>query len=1233
MRIVIDLQSTQGANRHRGIGRYALALALAIAKFRGEHEILIAANGDFPGSVDWLRSQFKNVLPPSNIRAWYGIQPTAATDVMNDWRQRYSAVIRETFLSELRPDLVVLTSLFEGLVDGVVTSIGDTRCSFPTAVILYDLIPYNDQGTYLKDPTTKRWYMSKIEALKKASMWWSISEHSRQQGIDLLGLKPDLTTNISIDADPQFTKRTTTTEALHELVATYGIDKPFIMYTGGIDPRKNIDRLVRGYAKLPPLLRAKHQLVIVCSVEAHTKANLEMYARKQGLGEGELILTGFVSDDVLVQMYNACRLFVFPSVNEGFGLPVLEAMRCGAPVIGAKGSSLSELIGEPAAMFDPYDGASIAKVIQDALTDKDLRALLIKNGDEKSRRYRWETSARRALQAAEEFHKSRRASFKRISINSPLKLAYVSPLPPEQSGISAYSAELIPHLSKYYQIDAVSASSAKNNAPLVPGCNVVNAKWFSSNFHTYDRILYHFGNSSFHAHMFPLLEKAPGVVALHDFFLSGIVAHMDRIGLEPGFFGRELVYSHGYRALGEHLTSTDSDKAVWKYPCNLRVLENAVGVICHSKASQALADEFYGSLLNTFEYIPHLREPTDGESKSEARKRLGISNNTFLVCSLGMLGPQKKSLELLQAWQQSTFSKNKDYKLVFVGQESAGDYSAQMRKLIDYGNTAGNITITGYVGADTYKHYLSSADMCVQLRTKSRGETSGAVLDCLNVGVPTIINANGSMAELPDHAVVKLGDNASVHEIAEALENLAKDRDRRQSIARSGQEMVRQQHNPSRCAEMYYQAIERLYKHPNAHWMSPLGAISRLPCRPSKDSLIKASIAIAETFPTRKKLRQLCVDVSELIQRDLHTGIQRVVKKMLHYWLLNPPAYFRVEPVYATPGQPYRYARNFTVDLMGCKQQQFEDEVLETDKGDIFVALDLQPHTQIAHRAFYEKLRSKGVHTSFLVYDLLCVKLPQYFVSGADKSFHEWLHVVAEADSAICISEASKNDMRDWVAVNRPDRLDSLALEHISLGSDFLSFLQSGSADGHSMLPDGMTSERRIFAMVGTLEPRKGHVQVLDAFEVLWERGLDVCLCIVGKEGWMMKDFIQRLSKHREKGSRLFWISNANDAQLKHVYGVSSALIAASYGEGFGLPLVEAAAANTPIIARDIPVFKEVMGSGAFYFTATSAETLAGEISAWINLFDRNMHPQPQVLPLRSWDQTAAELFDKMCRH
>lgn len=164
--------------------------------------------------------------------------------------------------------------------------------------------------------------------------------------------------------------------------------------------------------------------------------------------------------------------------------------------------------------------------------------------------------------------------------------------------------------------------------------------------------------------------------------------------------------------------------------------------------------------------------------------------------------------------------------------------------------------------------------------------------------------------------------------------------------------------------------------------------------------------------------------------------------------------------------------------------------------------------------------------------------------------------------------------------------------------------------------------------MMGTLDPSKGHAFVLDAFELLWKCDVNASLVIVGKQGWMVEALVERLRQHTELNKRLFWFDDISDEQLEAAYVSSLCLIAASYGGGSGLPLIEAAQHKLPIIARDIPVFREVAGDHAFYFNTTEPEQLAQSIKQWLDLYANKEHPMSNNMPWLTWQQSAQQLLE-----
>jgi glycosyltransferase involved in cell wall biosynthesis len=1232
MRVVIDLQGAQAENRNRGIGRYALSFTKAFIKNRGDVEVFVVLNALFGDAVDHIRDELYGLLPASHIQTWVPSAKVSALQAENTWAREASELVREAFIANLDPDLVLVTSLFEGLVDDAVTSIKMLNSSIPTATIVYDLIPYINPDAYLGSPPVRSWYETKLQHLRRADLVLAISSSSRAEVIDHLGFTPEEVVNISTAIDTEHYRPVLNGQQDDTLKARLGIDRPFVMYTGGIDPRKNIEGLISAFAKLSKPVRREHQLVIVCNIQPDERSRLQDLAVKAGLKKADVCFTGYVSEDDLIALYNTCKLFIFPSLHEGFGLPALEAMSCGKPVIASNTSSLPEVLGNPEALFDPYSIESITAKMEEVLDNDTLRTALAEKAILQSRRFSWDETAIRAVQAIQGLIAGRRSIPNPVRAPKRPRLAYVSPLPPARSGISDYSAELLPELAAHYQIDVIVAQESVTPADAGINYRLRSVAWFEENAHVFDRVIYHFGNSTFHDHMFHLIEKIPGTVVLHDFFLSGIAAHMELHQGHQNFWTRALYLGHGYTAVSQRINGADTADAVWKYSCNLRVLQQAEGIIVHSHYSIRLAQQWYGenSGLKWAE-IPLLRTPRfpDERTRAETKEKLGFSESDFVVCSFGLLGPSKLNNRLLDAWLESELAKDEHCHLVYVGQNSEGAFGEDLLKKINASPCRDRIKITGWADADLFKAYLEVADAAVQLRTLSRGETSAAVLDCLNYGIATIVNANGSMSDIPTSSLVKLPDDFDNAELSDSLNMLRSDSETRERIGTQGQQLIHTRHSPRACAFLYRQAIEKFHED-SYHSVSEV--VTSITALEKQSFSHEASLAVAESIdqslkPTISK-PQLLVDISELVNRDAKSGIQRVVRSILEIWLSTPPGNYRVEPVYATEdAEGYRYARQFTLGFLNCPTHLLEDEPVVYHSGDHFVGLDLQPViVPKQHRALAE-MRRRGVTVQFVVYDLLLKKLAHCFPAGAADILDAWMKVVAQSDGVICISKAVADEMTEWVAEHRSPSKRPFNISSFHLGADIT---KPTSAEGTSAIPKNVLSSlqaRPSFLMVGTVEPRKGHAQVLDAFELLWASQQDANLLIVGKQGWMVESLVERLRDHPESGKRLFWFEGIDDDYLCSLYAQSDALIAASLGEGFGLPLIEAAQYGLPLIVRDIPVFREVAGEHAFYFQGEEPQALSEGLIVWLGLHNNEQHPKSESMPWLTWEQSAQQLF------
>lgn len=1229
MRIVIDMQGAQTTgSRHRGIGRYTLSLSKEITRLRGKHKVILALNGLFSETIEPLRAAFAGLLPEEDIHVWEVVDPVNAIEPSNDTRIRAAQLTREAFLASLRPDVVLVTSLFEGLIDDAVTSIGNFANTFPTAMILYDLIPLIHRGIYLQNPLVERWYLNKIDYLRRADLLLSISESSGYEAIQNLGFPVDKVVNISTACDSQFQPLVVDESKRAHLERTYGLVRPFVMYTGGIDHRKNIEGLIRAYARLPKSIRKEHQLAVVCSVQDADRERLQTLANKEGMAGDEVLITGFVSEADLLALYNSCKLFVFPSWHEGFGLPALEAMACGRAVIGANTSSVPEVIGRKDALFDPYDDEAIAKKIKECLSNDHFRSILSDHAIKHAKKFSWEQTARRALGAMEQLVSARGVcasnSGHALTTKRP-RLAYISPLPPEKSGISDYSAELLPELTRYYDVEVVVAQKEVSDPWILANCMIRDVTWFCKHAQEYDRILYHFGNSPFHGYMFELLAQFPGVVVLHDFFLSHIVGHLDYLGVTKYAVEKALISAHGWHAIQAYCK--EGMRAAYAYPCNTSVLRQALGVIVHSEYSRRLVREWHGvNAENDWTVIPLMRVSAISIDRTEARRVLGLKDGDFVICSFGHLGESKLNHRLLASWLASPLARDPRCHLVFVGENPGGEYGDEFALALN-GRSARQVKVTGWVDTDRYKTWLSAADIGVQLRTQSRGETSAAVLDCLNYGLATIVNANGSMENLPENVVWRLSDEFLDQHLTEALTALWGNEDHRLALGREARLYVRSLHSPRKCAEQYRNSIERYYSEASLGLLELVNSVSNL--NPSLDGLDLPALAsaLSNNFPPYLRRKKFLLDISILVQHDARSGIQRVVRALLLELLINPPKDWAVEPVYATPDMPsYRYARKFTCRFLGINDEWAEDAPVDAWSGDVFIGLDLQHITVPAKREYLATLRHRGIRLFFVVYDLLPVTLPQVFPDGTREMHQRWLEVISEFDGALCISRSVADEFYDWLGSSRIKRLRPFVLNWFHLGADVENSMPSkGLPEDANQVLDEL-KVRPSFLVVGTIEPRKGHAQVLGGFEELWREGVDVNLVLVGKRGWKVEGLVAQLENHPERNKRLFWLEGISDEYLEKIYGNSTGLIAASLGEGFGLPLIEAAQHKLPIIARDIKVFREVAGEYAFYFLGKDCVDFSNSIKDWLILYKKNNHPKSDKIPWLTWRQSAESL-------
>jgi glycosyltransferase involved in cell wall biosynthesis len=274
--------------------------------------------------------------------------------------------------------------------------------SCPLVITVHDMIwAARENFTSKKSWSLKRrlldWYDYLVPkyAIRKASAIITVSHASKKSIVELLGLQSDKVV-VTYEAAGKDFRKISGQEHVGAVRKKYNLPSGYILALGAADPRKNIKTLIQAYGLLPESLREKNQLVIVWT-HPFLAYEVSRQVDELNLGQNVRFLQQVPNED-LVLLYNAAALFVFPSRFEGFGLPLLEAMSCGAPVIAADNSSIPEIAGEAAMYFDALDPQTMTDAMTQTLGDGKTRADLIQKGLARAGTFSWERCANETLQ-------------------------------------------------------------------------------------------------------------------------------------------------------------------------------------------------------------------------------------------------------------------------------------------------------------------------------------------------------------------------------------------------------------------------------------------------------------------------------------------------------------------------------------------------------------------------------------------------------------------------------------------------------------------------------------------------------------------------------------------------------------------------------------------------------------------------------------------------------------------
>lgn len=738
---ILDVAATQSpSHADRGIGRYVTQQTKALMGMDRVAKIVLNPGWPFP-------PHFDQSLLVSPLLGW-GTSSTGTSELDTSNLVYH---VMSPFEIGARPG-----TLFPGFARGL-----------PVVMTVYDIIPWMLPELYLNQPEDRRRYGTRIETLRSADVLLSISETTKRDLIEVCGFDPGRIKVIGGGVDPYFSpapENDLETDDVMERAFPY-IEKPFLLSVLGGDPRKNTDGLIDAFAALDPSIRSGVQLVIVSDTEEPLFSQWKERIARLGIPDGSIRFTGWVTDLQLRALYRRAHLFVFPSLYEGFGLPIAEAIACGCPTITSDRTATPEILDSGETVFDPDDTHAMTTMIAKGITDEKFRERLTELAVFHRARHTWTAVAEATAAAYDEVSISRRISTR----SRKPRVALVGPLPPLVSGLADYNARTSAELAKLCELDifATNFESASRDEVAARVVLPVSALARTAEPSNYDAIVYVFGDSDGHHETYEKALSYPGVAWLHDVRLSNmflINAHLKEKDTKAFVTSKQRELYNG--RMPGHLTTehwdTGGEYLRFGIGMTKEIVRASRGLIVNSRLAARLVqlDQGPDGLMPDVKVIPHAVPPHPANWK---HLRGHDSGEVPLVASFGIVGDVKAPQLILEAFAE--LRGQMKAQLAYVGPCSDHTLRTSIERLAEHAGVLGDVIFTDEVTTAEYWQWLGRASCAMQLRLATKGESSGAVNDCIAARVPVITNIVSSL-EMPEHVVTHVAHDVTAKQLA-----------------------------------------------------------------------------------------------------------------------------------------------------------------------------------------------------------------------------------------------------------------------------------------------------------------------------------------------------------------------------------------------------------------------------------------------------------------------------------
>jgi len=735
MNIAFDMFFAKTEAMKRGIGRYSQNMIEAILQQETGHSYYYFYP-DVSKGAEYLKDQLQQFLYRNRIDVYHMTSPFNLFHLPANLFQAYS----DTMLNK--------------------AWFGYTR----VAATLYDVIPLVLEHQYMND-FVRPIYMRVIEMIRSCDIIYAISETTKADAVRLTGMDADKISVIMGGYDPKFTPLPA--GAIPMAPYRYGIAKPYVLCTGGDDPRKNLARLIEAFISANRILSNAYQLVIVYNSSEDEKRAMLEHARLLG-GEGSIVVTGYVPDGDLVELYRAAALFAFPSLYEGFGLPIVEAMACGTPVLTSNNSSLAEIGGDAVYQVDPANRDSIAEGIVQMLTHPQLAQELAARGLQQSRQYNWDSVAQKVMEGYEKVYRRKIAVF-----------ASRHPFYPQAYGALYYT---VPYLTNRGEVDVFVerllddrvGEEKMEDSPIA----VYVHTDFESRKGKYDFVVYEIGNGGRFSFIAPYLTEMahiPGIVVLHGSNLHELTWRLTIERNDLHAYYRVLAKEFGSLApnwMDVILGGAAPRSAV---PLNRYYLEHAKAIIVDDRNTrERLLQEKYRTVIDA--PPPAISSAAGKPGRPGSRSQIRFAT----VCAERSETSYRLILRCLRRLIDEGCS-NVSYTLL-SGDESM--LPEGVPNLVTELGLEKHVHLKIVPQYKQYRRQLAKAHAAIELSDPQVYALSDIANELIALGIPTIMYDADFCRFIPDDAAIKIqpGDDVE-NALLSAMRQLYRDKEDREALS------------------------------------------------------------------------------------------------------------------------------------------------------------------------------------------------------------------------------------------------------------------------------------------------------------------------------------------------------------------------------------------------------------------------------------------------------------------